>query len=196
MLVSRKHRFVFIHIPKTGGSSVTAALAPYLDDPKPVNPRDEKGWQIKHHVGAMHAIPKAKDIPKGFMPAAVIRNPYDRMASIWWSFGRPVYGFEEFVLQFTKDGGFPPGVFAFYTFPQWEWLMDVDRLERFWTIQFEDIASDFEDFCHDVHLPLLRLPHRNQKDPRPPWQELHTEATKAHVRALWPEDFSILGYDE
>tara|TARA_Y100000310_G_C20418275_1_gene685402 strand:+ start:635 stop:823 length:189 start_codon:yes stop_codon:yes gene_type:complete len=51
MLRSKKpFKFIYIHVPKTGGSSVTSALAPYLIDPKPVDKTERKGWQIKHHV--------------------------------------------------------------------------------------------------------------------------------------------------
>ena len=49
MLVSDNHKFVFIHIPKTGGSSMTAVLAPFLRKPKPVPPDGTHGWQDRHH---------------------------------------------------------------------------------------------------------------------------------------------------
>lgn len=138
MLVSSKYRFVFIHVPKTGGSSITAALAPYLDDPKPVDPSQKRGWQIKHHVGKMHATAAQSKIPEGFITFAVQREEEDWQGS----------------LRYHWPDGDPWGK------PQSWWWEGVEDLVL---LRFGH-HGDWYDFCEVVGLPepWPRLPHLNE----------------------------------
>ena len=49
MIISDSHKFVFHHVPKTGGSSITAALAPYCRNYEGVIPEETHGWQFEFH---------------------------------------------------------------------------------------------------------------------------------------------------
>jgi hypothetical protein len=81
MIVSASRKFVFAHIPKTGGVSIAAALEPYADG------------QAAAHVNTTHETlpaflarhPEAKDHFK----FAFVRNPWDRLVSFYF-FARDV----------------------------------------------------------------------------------------------------------
>jgi len=68
MLISHKHKFVFTAIPKTGTRSVYTVLKKHYD-----------GEVYKDH----HTI--IPDEFKNYYSFTVIRNPYDRIVSMWWA---------------------------------------------------------------------------------------------------------------
>lgn len=99
MIVLPRHRAVFVHIYKTGGSSLTRLLAPYT------NPRFRSGhntcagdgWQDAWHFeGLQHAwyTPESRLrlIERGLDPNhtifAFVRDPYTWTLSIWNNFYR------------------------------------------------------------------------------------------------------------
>lgn len=82
MLVSTVHKFIFHHVPKTGGSSMTAALAPLLDNPRPFH-GECHGWQSRHHTGGIHVPVSQTKNPNGFVEWGFVRNPFDIVASLW-----------------------------------------------------------------------------------------------------------------
>ena len=49
MLVSDSHKFILFHYPKTGGSSMTEVLGPYLTPNIRVPEVKFMGWQTNHH---------------------------------------------------------------------------------------------------------------------------------------------------
>ena len=89
MLVSDSYKFVFHHVPKTGGTSITAALAPYSNLWKGTLPSDEKhGWQVQFHNVGLHlpvkeVIDSVNNYPKGYFSFAFVRNPFEVMVSAW-----------------------------------------------------------------------------------------------------------------
>lgn len=173
MLKSSRHRFVLFHIPKTGGSSVTAALAPFLDSPKPV--RIEHGWQARHHVGGMHCLPSEATIPSGYAVVCTLRDPLSRFVSLWSNPlrnpGRKIDP-EEFVgtcmsLIYGGRGRRQDRVF----WPQSRWVPKGTNV-RF--LCFERLQETFDQVFGELGLPHVELPHHNQKS-HPDWRTVYEE---------------------
>lgn len=75
MLVSREHRFLFIHVQKTGGSAISRALDAAMPD-------------LEHVPGSKHLrlAPALEQRPElaGFFTMGFVRNPWERFQS-WHS---------------------------------------------------------------------------------------------------------------
>jgi Sulfotransferase family len=76
MIVSRERRFVFAHIPKTGGTSVAAALQPFADG------------QAAAHGGTAHEtladFLARQPGMRGHFKFAFVRNPWARAVSFYF----------------------------------------------------------------------------------------------------------------
>ena len=69
MLVSHKKSFAFIHIPKTGGTTIRTLLKEYADED--LFPWHYKLNQIEPHIRNIQNI------------ITVVRHPYSRLFSYW-----------------------------------------------------------------------------------------------------------------
>lgn len=91
MVISKKHKFIFIHIPKNAGTSIQEAL-------KNVNVREEKQhWAVSQttkHQSLQDLLKiyedsnwlekKVKDFDFiNYFKFAVVRNPFERMVSLY-----------------------------------------------------------------------------------------------------------------
>ena len=88
MIVCDELKCVFVHVPKTGGSTITEILAPYVNPDFSVE--EERGWQVKFHKIHMHAGLTNPEQYKEYWRFALIRNPYDRWMS--WTRNTPKPG--------------------------------------------------------------------------------------------------------
>jgi sulfotransferase famil protein len=97
MIISHKHKFIFIHNYKTAGTSITQALLPYLDKNDIIlgcTPEFEKLSQNNLENGLIHKHSSALEIKenlnsniwKSYFKFAFVRNPYDLILSyyLWW----------------------------------------------------------------------------------------------------------------
>src|SRR4026209_3030482 len=83
MLISHRHRFIFIHVPKTGGSSVTAALRPFCE-PETLETARQRG--LKVHSTARDVIRAfGRDVWESYFTFALERNPWDKCLSLYFS---------------------------------------------------------------------------------------------------------------
>ena len=126
MLISDSHKFVFHHVPKTGGSSITAALAPYCRNYEGVVPPDDTPkWQMAFHQPHWMHHPVsgyvAGDIPEGYYSFAFVRNPFDAVVSAWNP--EKFKYFDEFV-----DHEIFTGVEYAARWTQFEYLTDDDGI--------------------------------------------------------------------
>jgi hypothetical protein len=95
MIVNHQYRYVFLHIPKTGGSSIEAALGlREQEDGAEKPPKDVRAFhpgykwldtspdtyerigRTKHHI-------KEDRIPDGYFVFSFVRNPWDRILSYY-----------------------------------------------------------------------------------------------------------------
>ncbi|MFO8053169.1 MAG: sulfotransferase family 2 domain-containing protein [Candidatus Omnitrophota bacterium] len=75
MLISHTYKFIFLHIPKTAGSSVAATLKRNLN---------KNDLLLCPHTKAVRLKLTAKDKWKDYFKFTFVRNPWDRMVSAYF----------------------------------------------------------------------------------------------------------------
>lgn len=209
MLISNDHRFIFVHIPKTAGLSITDALQPYAEN----NPR--KGWRrlLSHlpvpedphkaafrvHVSARWArlkLPAA--VFDSYCKFAVVRNPYDRAVSYF-----------HFLTQKTdhhrhhkvRDLTFPQYLDHVAeqrrNDTQFDCVADKDgRLLIDKVLRIETLDADFAALCADLGLSGVRpLPQHNTSKRGDYLEYFGDEGVRRKVAELFAVDFEAFGYD-
>src|SRR5262249_11451227 len=82
MLISESHKFIFVHIQRTGGMSMTKLLQQHVPDLRQIHGR---------HGHVRDAIPELGDSRRQYFIFAMVRNPWDRLVS-WHSMIRQEFG--------------------------------------------------------------------------------------------------------
>ena len=196
MIISDTHKFIFHHVPKTGGSSITAAIAPHCKNYQGVMPLDEThGWQFTFHQPYYmhHAVRllEPEDIPGGYFSFAFVRNPFSAVVSAWVP--TKFKHFDEFVEHevFT-------GVEIVGRYTQLGWLADeagnllVDFVGR-----FENLVEDFYKVVGIVGVPLMLFPKRNiTKDKvHDSYRECYSPTSRHLVEKKYKKDLEFFGYE-
>jgi hypothetical protein len=119
-MVSHKHKFIFIHIPKCAGSSVEAAFG--IDVNNNTGNREFLfGWDDENKIYLQHATPQqlldfnllTKEQWHGYYKLIIVRNTWDKvMSDYFWfretknftgTFEDYLYGINSF-KKFMKEG--------------------------------------------------------------------------------------------
>ena len=163
MLISETHKFVFTHIPRTGGASIRATLSPYG--------KSKKGTIHLPMSGALAS--KYTDYHK----FCVVRNPWARYASLYkfqLSRGEIDPGFDQYIYNIVQS----IARFKFYHWNQLRFgLQYMDRV-----INHNQLESEFRLLCMDLGLPEIPLPHHhNEGDYN--YQTMYTPHTRAMIAA-------------
>ena len=216
MILSSKYRFVFVHIPKTAGISVTESLKPFSDDRKRSLAKSIKRRlpfiENPNHVHFREHEPALKMVQKlsrrrfdELTSFSVVRDPFDhavshyeymkqfRIASVAEKVGAMT--FNEYLRYRTKKPFWNDTVFARLP-DQCYFLMDsnnqicVDRL-----IRFENLQQEMQALAADLDLKGYQLPHKNKtKSQRKPLRSYYDQESIDLVRKIYRRDFEHLGY--
>ena len=191
MLISTEHQFCFYHIPKTGGSSFTAALAPFLDDPVKMGSIG-KPWQIRHHrrPGHMHVTWEKLGAPEGFLVAATCRNPFSRMISLYNAFGQKGESLEDFIPRLAAGRAMGSSFRSTLGRPQLAWIKGAPSPL---ILRFEALQESFDTLCARVGIPQTKIPHHLHR-PREPFPTYYSEHARHLVAKLWAPDFNRFDY--
>jgi hypothetical protein len=179
--------FAFVHINKTGGTSIGRAL----------------GLWVKHHQTAREL--RARIGERRWQAAfrfAFVRNPWDKVVSHYayrvktdqTGMGGGDVGFEEWVrLAYQeRDPRYRDQEKMFQ--PQVDWLRDEDGVIRLHFVgRFERIEEDFRTVAERLKV-RARLGHLNPSRRRP-YREYHTEETVEIVRRHFAADIEEFGYE-
>jgi hypothetical protein len=215
MLLSIKHNFLFVHVAKTGGTSVRDALQPLRwRDPwyyaqglcHRLNELsgDRIGTKFPRHakVVAAQELLDGKFF-KGLFKFTFVRNPWDLQVSSFHHISRSwphlVQGREEFgdFLRWRLDPErpFEPHVETSNQL-QTDALTDlrgevlVDFIGR-----FERLQDDFDQVCRTIGIPTPSLGHKRKSAKRKKdYRGYYTDETAALVAEFFARDIEILGY--
>ena len=178
---------IFIHIPKTGGMSISDALQVqkfrYRRDL--LHAGEYQGLVTFGHE-LLPWLQRRNRAPKDAFCFAFCRNPYSRAVSLW-AFNnkrnKMDLTFEEFCLNWGN------WVWRI-RYPQAKWLdkVNLDFLGR-----FENLEGDFDRLCDALGVERRPLPHLNATQ-HGPCRSYYTAETRAIVRAVYARDFDRFGY--
>lgn len=212
-MISYSHRFLFIHVPKTGGNSLQSLLLPYaeeelsrkgplLEGDGRFELRNRKLGLTKHATLNDYMEALGRHTLKGFYKFAIMRNPWERMISYYFSphRGRDEWDREDFLNLLAWV---PP--LRRFVLPQSHWVSlraqvenllgrPGEGLNRMVTlIRFEELQQDVDAVCNELGLTLPPLPHRNASK-RKHYSDYYDEELVEAVRRRHIEEITFGGY--
>lgn len=215
MYLSHKYRFLFVHIAKTGGTSVRAALSPlrwrdplyYLQWPahKLSGLAGHKlGLKFPRHA---HIIAAKEMLPEKYFDSlfkfAFVRNPWDLQVSSFYHIMRErpeamngITDFSEFMrYKFDSERPYQYHIDTSLSL-QSDYLIDLrGNLVTDFIGRYESLDVDFNKVC--AHLGLLRasLPHRREgKGRKQDYRTYYDDFTAELVAKHFESDIRMLGY--
>lgn len=208
MIISRGRRYIFVHIPKTGGTSLALALEGRAmkddlmlgDTPKALKRRRRlKGAQAagrlwKHSTLAdIDGLVTARELDELFC-FTLVRNPWDRVASYYrWLRGQ---GFDHPAVALAKSEDFP----GFLRHPQTQASLQAWPARRYMSdaagrercnlyIRLEHFAEDAAPLFDHLGFELA-LPRVNASE----GAVAYTPELRDIVAAVCAEDIARFGY--
>jgi len=215
-VINRTHRFIFIHIPKTGGTSVKEHLRQYhsgsdLCINRPVGAEElgsASGVTVKKHSSAIEVREAlgAAEFDR-FFKFCVVRNPFIRTISLFrflkfnfrsWprsAIMDQIDSLADFVTSPIFRGSGPGGIVS----PQVHWFVDksgtncVDYIAR-----IENLEEDFRNVGMRLGLSLTDTPLRRRNQSLGNVDRLTDELMSGMVvdaiRNRYAADFQLLEY--
>jgi len=220
MILSQSHKFLFVHVPKTAGTALTAALSPFgvtgtrhlwrrLLRRLPVTESPDHAYLRKHETAA--------DIRRKLSPAvfdryhrfAVVRNPFDHAVSHYEylkEFRNARIARQMSAMSFTeylhhRIKGKTLTTRFFVRLPdQAHFIADADgALLVHRIMRFESLQDDFKALVRDLALGDVELKQVNRtkaKSGSKSYKSYYDTESSDLVRQLYARDFRILGYSE
>lgn len=202
-MISEKHSFLFIHCAKTAGNSISNTLLEFCEDEKELRFAHQDGVQRFNVVSKRYGTNKhftlqqyRDSIPCEVFDAlfkfSVIRNPYDRMVSAyfspnrWVDRGPPVFDREEFISVIRKQRTLRSVVCLD---EDDELLSRVDTL-----LVYENLQEDFKSLLLRLGLPHRDLDHVNKSSRTRDLNEYYDNGTRSLVQEIFGEEIDRGGY--
>jgi hypothetical protein len=188
-IVSHKHKFIFTHIPKTGGVSVVKILGLEEDNHKTLT--------------ELKSFPENKSFNEYFH-FLFARNPFDRLVSSY-----------KYFKKYGKDGSgdikMGDIVNRYDTFQNFvknlkninddEWVYRHFNQQVYWVVdkldyigRFENLQEDFNIACDKIGIPRQKLPHKNATKHKY-YTEYYDDETRSIVAEKYAKDIEYFGYE-
>ena len=208
-MISHTHKFIFVHIRKTAGTSVTNTLGeceggtiPMSDNfspPPPFRSRSCTGTKVHNHANfSWYKEVLTKEQLNEYFKFTFVRNPWDLRVSQYEYNKKYEWGrlkrlankpFKEWVRHYsikkrpeqTRSG-----------LPQIAVIESVDNLD--FIGRFENLQEDFDIICDKIGIPKQQLPHVN-KTKREHYTEYYDDETKQIVAEKYAKDIEYFGYE-
>jgi hypothetical protein len=174
-MVSDKLKAIFIHIPRTGGTSIESAFGINMTTLN-LNEKHLSAIQIKNQIGDLKW--------DNYFKFSIVRNPYSRIVSMW---KRQFYSQKnESLYKFLVH--YKPAPHEYKSAEQTKILnLNIDFIGK-----FENIESDFAIISNKINFKS-GLPHI-EKSSHSDYQDYYNKRTVAVVKYLFKSDLKTFNY--
>ncbi len=214
MLLSLRYNFLFVHIAKTGGTSIRATLNRYrwrdpYYIPAAICSRISSltshriGCKLPRHakvIAAHEMLPR--EIFQNLFKFAFVRNPWDLQVSSYHHIRRErphlMAGHDDFesFLRYKLDPARPYQYHIDTSMElQSEYLVDlrgnvlVDFIGH-----YEDIEGDFREVCRRIGINPPPLAHRRRAKKRLDYRSYYSDATAELIAERFKRDIELFDY--
>lgn len=213
MIISHGRRYIFVHAPKTGGTSLALALEARAmkddlmlgDTPKAIKRR--RRLKDVQAAGRLWKHSTLRDIDGLVTPDQMhdyfvfmlVRNPWDRIVSYYhWL---RTQGFDHPAVRLAKSSDFasflkaPETQASFRASPFASYVTDIHGQEcADLFIRLEHLEQDLQALETYLGFPLHPLPHENRSMRGDDFRNLYTNELAEIVAECCAEDIARFGY--
>lgn len=200
-MISHTKKFIYIHINKCGGTSLTDILSKYATDFN----TNKIGYREHSTMSEVYSA-IGNDLADSYYKFTVIRNPYDRLSSFYrhikrvnsWIYIKMSKKFD--ITTFNKFINVLPELYKSRSdyeigiISLSEWLTVNDKIKINKIIKLEDLNNEYKNlsnkFGFEVDLKKL-----NQDPNRVDHKTLYTNEMKDIVKYIYDVDFKNFNYE-
>ncbi|WOO42037.1 sulfotransferase family 2 domain-containing protein [Rubellicoccus peritrichatus] len=200
-MICHEHKFIFVHIPKTGGTSIRRALPEGDDCSVDGSPHGTLAMYHKHY---------GEPIFSSYFKFAITRNPWDRVVS--------AYHFNRMQPEEILDQDIAPNWKKLIRYAKEhsfdEWVKTppfADRQLYFISLEFDftratthglDFVGDFaslqasyEEACKRIGIPSTTLPDINHGSSHHDYRSQYSPETSAIIHEQYRNEIELFGYE-
>jgi hypothetical protein len=164
-MINFKHKFVLIHVPKTGGSSFRYQL-------------DQDSFEDKFkfgHASAKDHMDYLGEDYKEYFSFAITRNPWDRLVSSFFylqkggsqgkydlKMEKKLSKFKSFEDFICADSGLDSFLDEVHFKPQYAMLYEGGECLVDFVGKYEELQQSFDFVCEKLNLKKTTLAHKNK----------------------------------
>ncbi|WP_193211828.1 sulfotransferase family 2 domain-containing protein [Luteolibacter marinus] len=199
-MISLKHGFLFVHIPKTAGNSIQNILRDYSEDHivasggqdgvERFEVRSEGRDLVKHSTLADYYRELGAEQADGLFKFACVRSPWERAISFYFSPHR-------------RETEWKPKKFRSFVEKEVRPLRDYFLLGNKgdkspfanvdFIIRYEHLGEDFNTVCQRVGIPPVELPVRNRSS-RGDVAEYYDKDLSDFIARTFADEIDYFGY--
>lgn len=214
MLLSHKHNFLFVHIAKTGGTSIRSALQSYRWGHKyslAMFIANKLSHLTQHHIAAKFPRHSKIIAAKEMLPTeyfnnltkfSFVRNPWDLQVSSFYHIARErpeVMGGRTNFESFLKWKFDPSRSYQYHIDTslelQTDYLIDLNgQLLTDFVGHYETLQQDFDNICDQIGVKKVELPHKRKASDRTSYTSYYTDETAELVYNHFKQDIELLNY--
>lgn len=213
-MVSDSKKFIFIHVPKTGGNSLQEALIEYSEDKISSDKNNQDGIERfglksshstklkKHSILRDYKSHLKTKLYNEYFKFSVVRNPYERAISLYFSpiFQRTEFNEKEFRKMLRSCHPLAYYVNEISLFEKLISKFGLFRGNKYnlksqvdFILRFENLEADLFHLKNHLNVDLNILKHRN-KSIRKKYQDYYTPATRDLVYRKFKNEIEEFDY--
>jgi len=172
MIISLKHKFVFVRVTKTASTTIQTVLHEY---------HSYKSLNLRHTKLQEIIITNSDN----YFKFAFTRNPWDRFVS------GMKYAYNDVskkkMIEILNGR-------CWITQPQWHFVFTNDDEKVLdYTGKVENLQNDFDYVCDKIGIPKQKLPHKNATKHKH-YTEYYDDETKEMVAKHFEKDIKLFNY--